>query len=1340
MKVLTGLRFTWPLIAVLSLPGASFAQTGSAGNNNAQTLSAPASSFSSSSAAFLLNPDMITVGQAAGFSTFALNSNCSSWAISWAPSWLTVSPSSGSNNATITLQYQANNSPNPRTAVLTVLGCGMSATFILTQNGTGPSCPVPTNLKANYIHYSVFTLAWDSMPGALQYQTRTRISGANTWLTGAWSGSNTANWFNMLPNALYECQVRDSCANGVGAWSGTYSLNTLGSNDPYCFSFGTSVNEWIQTVQFDTVNNNSGNNLGYRNYTNHVGSVQQGSTIALRVTPATNNGTHPVEWRVWIDLNKDNDFVDSGEMLVATTGNDQTQLNVAVPIATNAALGQTRMRIMMGTGNIPGPCNLGNGFWDVEDYTVNILPATQLNVSPDTILVNALAGNTNLSINGNCSAWTINGLPAWISANPISGSNSKTVVLTYQQNTSTSSRTTTFDVMGCGIIRKVTFIQAGAIPVLTVTPASFSLPAAGGWSLFNIQSNCPAWTITGAPSWLTLTNTSGANNGTIAMQLQPNPGTVPRSATLVVSGCGITRNVSVSQAGATPVLDVVPGVLDLTDTAGTTGITINSNCSDWTIVGAPSWMTLSATTGGGNANLYIQYTANTVPFARSAMLVLVGCGLSDTLVVTQQGPPLVFGVAPTGLNVGSDPGTFVFSVLSNCPDWDITGMPSWLQVMPDSGSGNATIVLLCEQNPVAMPRSATLTVAGCGTSQTFTLNQSAAPIALSVTPLALDFGAAGDVRTLDFSANCLWTLTYAPSWVTVTPPLGAGTALVAVEAMPNTDVSPRFDTLVFSVCNGLTESRIPIAQAGVAPPPAPWVVDTTGENHTIVVPDSVLGDFLGNPLEPGDRIGVFYDSLGVLRCAGYTEWMGVTTAFTVYGDDVALPGKNGLAHNELFKWRIWRNNANQVLEALATYAPIGTAGLVSHTERYANDGISMLQSITAVTSVLHTIPMSAGWNMISSHVYPHAPDMLQVFSGISDKVILVKDGEGTSAIPALQLNNIGDWDILAGYQVKTNEAIELLILGDKVSPNAHPIPLKSGWQIIAYLRDKPQDAADVFNGIAADIEIVKDNSGKNFIPAFGINDIGLMYPGRGYKVRALAPTVLQYTANLQGDPEEAARPRGGLLQHFVLDSINTGNNATLVVPLNVASGVLSVGDEIGIFTPGGTLCGAAIYAGKAMAVTVWGDDPTTGNTQEGMLPGEAYQVRVWQAASQLEYLASAAYNPTDGLYQPDDLEVLTVLELTSTGVSEGPGYCPFTIYPNPAHDVLYLQVQCAEDTDIRVELLRTDGRLQAAWTAHWPSGNQARPLEIGEGTPAGTYLLRVINKDAWTTKRVFIQR
>lgn len=94
----------------------------------------------------------------------------------------------------------------------------------------------------------------------------------------------------------------------------------------------------------------------------------------MTITLVPNNLKNRNFWRIWIDLNDDQDFDDSGETLLALN-NKKGSVSTSVNIPSTAH-GQ-RMRITMRTNSAPAPCDDGfNG--EVKDYTVSIVSSPQL--------------------------------------------------------------------------------------------------------------------------------------------------------------------------------------------------------------------------------------------------------------------------------------------------------------------------------------------------------------------------------------------------------------------------------------------------------------------------------------------------------------------------------------------------------------------------------------------------------------------------------------------------------------------------------------------------------------------------------------------------------------------------------------------------------------------------------------------------------------------------------------------------------------------------------------------------------------------------------------------------
>jgi len=124
-----------------------------------------------------------------------------------------------------------------------------------------------------------------------------------------------------------------------------------------------------------------------------------------------------------------------------------------------------------------------------------------------------------------------------------------------------------------------------------------------------------------------------------------------------------------------------------------------------------------------------------------------------------------------------------------------------------------------------------------------------------------------------------------------------------------------------------------------------WDYTNTGTNHTIIVSGSTLVTLNGSPIQVGDVVGLFYDSLGSMVCAGYTIWDGNNTSIAAWGAEVdlvsGLSQNNGFAIGEEFTWMIWQSSTGLTYSADATYA----AGF-PNAQYYITDGMSSLTSVT----------------------------------------------------------------------------------------------------------------------------------------------------------------------------------------------------------------------------------------------------------------------------------------------------------------------------------------------------------------------------------------------------------
>ncbi|MCL2651326.1 MAG: InlB B-repeat-containing protein [Candidatus Azobacteroides sp.] len=170
---------------------------------------------------------------------------------------------------------------------------------------------------------------------------------------------------------------------------------------------------------------------------------------------------------------------------------------------------------------------------------------------------------------------------------------------------------------------------------LTVSLTNYNFVASGGASSAITVTSNQSWMVSSNASWLTVSPTSGSNNGSFTMTAQPNTSTSSRSAIVTVTGGGKQQQISITQNGVTPSLTVSLTNYNFVASGGTSSaITVTSNQS-WTVSSNASWLTTSRTSGSNTNTFTMTATANSSPSSRSATVTVSGGGITRTINVTQ---------------------------------------------------------------------------------------------------------------------------------------------------------------------------------------------------------------------------------------------------------------------------------------------------------------------------------------------------------------------------------------------------------------------------------------------------------------------------------------------------------------------------------------------------------------------------------------------------------------------------------------------------------------------------------------------------------------------------------
>ncbi len=217
------------------------------------------------------------------------------------------------------------------------------------------------------------------------------VTGYNVYQNGVLKTTTTATSLavsSLSASTIYNFYVtaKDAAGN-VSSVSNTTSVTTLPIKTivtpgvTYCTSAGSTIKEYINRVQFGSINNLSGNNNGYGNYTTLSTSVSTGSTASITITPGWNGMSVSEAYSVWIDYNQDGNF-GSNELVFSKSKTKATSVSGSFTIPSTAVQGTTRMRVSMKYNAFPTACETFN-YGEVEDYNVNIITGATSKIGDD---------------------------------------------------------------------------------------------------------------------------------------------------------------------------------------------------------------------------------------------------------------------------------------------------------------------------------------------------------------------------------------------------------------------------------------------------------------------------------------------------------------------------------------------------------------------------------------------------------------------------------------------------------------------------------------------------------------------------------------------------------------------------------------------------------------------------------------------------------------------------------------------------------------------------------------------------------------------------------------------
>ncbi len=432
------------------------------------------------------------------------------------------------------------------------------------------------------------------------------------------------------------------------------------------------------------------------------------------------------------------------------------------------------------------------------------------------------------------------------------------------------------------------------------------------------------------------------------------------------------------------------------------------------------------------------------------------------------------------------------------------------------------------------------------------------------------------------------------------------------------------------------------------------------------------------------------------------------------------------ADNDTLQWR-FANRGDLPDEATLTDHGDGTATLnwtpahdetgvyhpiLSLTDTHA--GSDQIELVITVSNgeVFYTLRLNASWNLISAPIAPFEMNTPRLWQELVDRqhLMMIKDQNGRFFIVAQGFSNLPAWDYRQAYYVRLSAADTIRFVGDEVAEDT-PLPLRNGWNYVAYFPVRNLTAQVAFANIVNDITIAKDGNGRFFLPDRGFSNMGNLSRGNGYQVKTTS--AFDFVWNIPEGQQIAEESHDNSYQSdplFFDSPTMTGFNMSLLLSIRAPISELS---DVGVFNENGLCVGAASISGNGpWGIAIWGDDPLTAEV-DGATEGERLSVRFANSSSAEKATRLITFYETDGF---SELR-LDVAQPTTFAITD--------LYPNPFNSTLSIEYSLTERANLVFDVTDISGRSIANLAVGVREAGSNRITWDVSGLESGVYLIRM---------------
>ncbi len=231
-------------------------------------------------------------------------------------------------------------------------------------------------------------------------------------------------------------------------------------------------------------------------------------------------------------------------------------------------------------------------------------------------------------------------------------------------------------------------------------------------------------------------------------------------------------------------------LLNVAAEGGTYTAELKSN-GDWTIGSIAEWLTVTPTSGNGDATLIFEVQPNLTGQVRNQEITATTKDNAASMTISQvagsdPAPEPYITLTPNSMLGDWEGGSFQVIVQANIA-WTVTGLPEWMECSTMEGSGDDTLFMTMRPFLETSNREAFITFGDDNTSVQFHVRQTgmSGEHILTVTPDVFQVPYPGDVRTMAVACDEAWVAVPEEDWISLDMTEGEGSGEVVMTVAEN---------------------------------------------------------------------------------------------------------------------------------------------------------------------------------------------------------------------------------------------------------------------------------------------------------------------------------------------------------------------------------------------------------------------------------------------------------------------------------------------------------------------------------------------------------------------------